>query len=422
MSYQRIVDQQKSEAEFGRPKSFQKRPIPTFSEFPERLKLPKIQKRDDSITPPKITSEKKSEKPKFKLHLPNFLTPFEQGPDTVVVVTRRLTLDEDEDEHKETKLDTETKPKIEPKPTFRSPELMLSRMNRIPGYQERPRSETLSLLSLASSRKKQVNIDLDLEADDDGPRTIPVNQTVIFNSSSDSIALTPEDLSRLSPDRCLNDTLIDFYLKYIFSRKLNSDNQKRFHFFNTFFFSKLKSLTRKDRNSLPKVLKWTKGIDIRSKDFLVVPIHEGFHWTVIIVCHPWSVAKRKTKDKNQKWNIKDIGSEPCILYLDSLGGSGMSAVSLVRKYLNLEWEQDPLPGEPVYTEATIPDFSPKVPHQLNSSDCGVYVLHYVERFCLRPSPSSLNEHWFTSEEISRKREEIKRILKTLAQEQNIDGF
>ena len=34
------------------------------------------------------------------------------------------------------------------------------------------------------------------------------------------------------------------------------------------------------------VAKWTKRVDIFSRDFLVVPINESTHWSVAIICYP----------------------------------------------------------------------------------------------------------------------------------------
>ena len=50
-----------------------------------------------------------------------------------------------------------------------------------------------------------------------------------------------------------------------------------------------------------------QGVDIFSKDFLLIPIHDALHWSLIIVCHPgldFESGQRK----------------PYILHLDSMEG------------------------------------------------------------------------------------------------------
>ncbi|DBB01131.1 TPA: hypothetical protein ACH3X1_001022 [Trebouxia sp. C0004] len=49
----------------------------------------------------------------------------------------------------------------------------------------------------------------------------------------------------------------------------------------------------------------TKGIDIFSKDFILIPAHKGLHWTLIVVCYPSPAYK---------------GQHRGVLHLDSLPG------------------------------------------------------------------------------------------------------
>ncbi|KAF7641735.1 hypothetical protein LDENG_00273600, partial [Lucifuga dentata] len=70
--------------------------------------------------------------------------------------------------------------------------------------------------------------------------------------------------------------------------------------------------------------------------------------------------------------------QPCILIMDSLRGPARSTVvKTLREYLEVEWE---------VRKGTVRSFgkdvmkgsSPRVPQQDNFSDCGVYILQYVE--------------------------------------------
>ena len=50
-----------------------------------------------------------------------------------------------------------------------------------------------------------------------------------------------------------------------------------------------------------------QGVDIFSKDFLLVPIHDALHWSLIIVCHPGLDFEKSDR-------------KPYILHLDSMEG------------------------------------------------------------------------------------------------------
>ena len=50
-----------------------------------------------------------------------------------------------------------------------------------------------------------------------------------------------------------------------------------------------------------------QGVDIFSKDFLLIPIHDALHWSLIIVCHPG--LEFESGDR-----------KPYILHLDSMEG------------------------------------------------------------------------------------------------------
>ncbi|RKP37871.1 hypothetical protein BJ085DRAFT_10093, partial [Dimargaris cristalligena] len=56
-----------------------------------------------------------------------------------------------------------------------------------------------------------------------------------------SVSITRSDTSRLRPEEYLNDTIIEFYLKYLQDRlrESNPDLVNQVHFFNSFFYSQL---------------------------------------------------------------------------------------------------------------------------------------------------------------------------------------
>ncbi|NXK12314.1 SENP7 protease, partial [Herpetotheres cachinnans] len=105
---------------------------------------------------------------------------------------------------------------------------------------------------------------------------------------------------------------------------------------------------------------------------------------------------------------------PCILILDSLkAGSVQKTVQVLREYLEVEWEAK-RKTQREFNKSTMIDLCPRVPKQDNSSDCGVYLLQYVESFFQNPivnfeQPLHL-EKWFPRQVIRSKREEIRDLI------------
>ena len=60
-----------------------------------------------------------------------------------------------------------------------------------------------------------------------------------------AILIYNKDLTFLDDEEFVNDTILDFYLKYIRRALLTSKQRRRIFFFNTFFFTRLDQLGRK---------------------------------------------------------------------------------------------------------------------------------------------------------------------------------
>ncbi|XP_068273449.1 sentrin-specific protease 7 isoform X2 [Nyctibius grandis] len=111
---------------------------------------------------------------------------------------------------------------------------------------------------------------------------------------------------------------------------------------------------------------------------------------------------------------RQICKRPCILILDSLkAGSVQKTAQVLREYLEMEWEAKRKTHRE-FNKSTMIDLCPRVPKQDNSSDCGVYLLQYVESFFQNPivnfeQPLHL-ENWFPRQLIRSKREEIRDLI------------
>lgn len=72
---------------------------------------------------------------------------------------------------------------------------------------------------------------------------------------------------------------------------------------------------------------------------------------------------------------------PCILIFDSLaGGSRARVVATLRDYLRIEYKVKHKGEERDFSKDVMKGASPKVPQQTNFTDCGLYLLQYVEAF------------------------------------------
>ncbi|KAL8936748.1 MAG: hypothetical protein Q9216_004767 [Gyalolechia sp. 2 TL-2023] len=97
-----------------------------------------------------------------------------------------------------------------------------------------------------------------------------------------------DDLERLDEGEFLNDNLIAFYLRYLEynAEKKDPKVSAKVYFFNTFFYERLTSGKPAPKSiNYDAVRKWTRGVDLFTYDFVVVPVHETVHWYVAIICN-----------------------------------------------------------------------------------------------------------------------------------------
>ncbi|XP_029162560.1 sentrin-specific protease 7-like isoform X6 [Nylanderia fulva] len=112
---------------------------------------------------------------------------------------------------------------------------------------------------------------------------------------------------------------------------------------------------------------------------------------------------------------KEIVKIPCILIFDSLAGASRArVVATLRDYLSCEYVAK-LGAEKTFSKDTIKGACPKVPQQSNFTDCGLYVLQYVESFFKDPIkdytlPIKTLKMWFEEIIVTRKREELSKLL------------
>ncbi|KAL3782927.1 hypothetical protein HJC23_004906 [Cyclotella cryptica] len=157
------------------------------------------------------------------------------------------------------------------------------------------------------------------------------------------VPLTAMDLLRLRPMTYLNDSIVNFYLKYLnaqLQRNTNTTTDRicrgwdaldgnGVHIFPSFCYNRIVNIMGSDkRNNKANRLKiwnelksWTKAVDIFKKSMLVFPINDKLHWSALIVFHPGRLIRRHAvgdvDSEEEITNTKVSG----IQHEDVIGGS-----------------------------------------------------------------------------------------------------
>eukprot|EP00814_Leptocylindrus_danicus_P021932 CAMPEP_0116004258 /NCGR_PEP_ID=MMETSP0321-20121206/502_1 /TAXON_ID=163516 /ORGANISM="Leptocylindrus danicus var. danicus, Strain B650" /LENGTH=1022 /DNA_ID=CAMNT_0003472539 /DNA_START=186 /DNA_END=3255 /DNA_ORIENTATION=- len=213
---------------------------------------------------------------------------------------------------------------------------------------------------------------------DDTPETASVvsdgdKATVVVPSTrSHFLTIRNEDLERLEQGEFLNDTLVDFWMQWIWRKE---PAESKVHFFTSHFFTTLQE------NDVQGVSSWTvkKGIDIFEKSFIFLPINEHLHWSLCVIVNPGEIMN---SCGNHGADVDGEMLVPCIIFLDSLKAHRSSKVAQeVRRWLNFEWKRsdhaENSTNSAPFTKKKMRLFTPKIPYQDNSWDCGVFVCRYA---------------------------------------------
>ncbi|CAJ0857230.1 1209_t:CDS:2, partial [Entrophospora sp. SA101] len=179
-----------------------------------------------------------------------------------------------------------------------------------------------------------------------------------------NLTVTYHDIHTLKPGTWINDQVINFYGKLIVERSTNNDDLPSVFVYSTQFMTKYLN------SGYQGVSKWTKKVDIFSKDLLFVPIHSGAHWSLCLVDF-------------QAFRID---------YIDSMYGGGTAkGMDEVKEYLINECQNKK--GENANLDFNSWAENPrlkKVPQQKNSYDCGVFTLAFIEHIS-RQAPLLFNQ-------------------------------
>ncbi|CAJ1939071.1 unnamed protein product [Cylindrotheca closterium] len=184
------------------------------------------------------------------------------------------------------------------------------------------------------------------------------------------VTLRVKDYERLQPEEWLNDSLVDFWMQWI-ARSEDKSNTN-LHFFTSHFYSSLAG------GGPEAVTSWTakKNINIFEKKFIFIPINKDLHWSLCAVVNPGCISNSYEADLDKKAKL-DV---PCLIFMDSLRMHRKVAIrKKIENWLNSEWERinpDADNTKP-FTKDKFQLFTPAVPMQNNTWDCGVFVCRYA---------------------------------------------
>ncbi|KIM48404.1 hypothetical protein M413DRAFT_230782 [Hebeloma cylindrosporum] len=179
--------------------------------------------------------------------------------------------------------------------------------------------------------------------------------------------VSDQDISRLHPGQWLNDEIVNFYGAMILGRSEASKenpapqaNGKKLtktkallniHYFSSFFWAKLVT----EGYDKGRLAKWTKRIDLFSKDVVLIPINHGnAHWT--------AAAINFRNKRFESYDSMDMAKEKVFRTL--------------REYINEEHKNK---KKKDFDFTGWENWAPEhTPQQENGFDCGVFTCQFME--------------------------------------------
>ena len=169
-------------------------------------------------------------------------------------------------------------------------------------------------------------------------------------SSFHTLSFTKLDRSKLLPRTYVNDTIIDFWFRWITRKEY--PHKSTVHCFTTHFYTTLLD------QGCEGVTRWTtkRGIDIFCKKMIFVPIHLSSHWSLLVVLNPGKVTASLDVNEDESLKVE----VPAMLFFDSLKlHPKLEIADKIRDWLNHEWKKKNNCKDNIFNMQTIEIFSPK---------------------------------------------------------------
>jgi Ulp1 family protease len=210
--------------------------------------------------------------------------------------------------------------------------------------------------------------------------------------TKDPIEVRKADMRRLAPGELLNDVMVDLFLRRL---ETNIDGtyaagySPRAVVLNSLFFTRLNTIPIPEgppasvASAYKSMSRWTKDVKLFESDLVLVPIHEGLHWSLIAICHLRHLRFQSRSSKDP------LHPRPLFLVLDSLRDQGLHDSSRIVEILKAFFaqecrQQSSYSEQPAAAAAVAALVQAKavqpadLPQQANHVDCGSFVVHYAQ--------------------------------------------
>lgn len=195
------------------------------------------------------------------------------------------------------------------------------------------------------------------------------------------IEISVADYSTLYNRQWINDTMIDFFLKYYVEKAVESGKlgAHEAYVMTSYFFTKLMTTGPKE-DYYPTISRWLRKLELCKYRYIIMPINEEYHWYCAVIYNFSEVVARV-----RNANVVELEPDPerpdpnkvTIYCFDSLGqthgnvGKPITAslIGYAKDVLDIEISESDF----VVTEAL-------VPKQKNLVDCGIHVIYNVKQF------------------------------------------
>lgn len=342
-----------------------------------------------------------------------------------------------------------------------SPDVMYGRTrssNRISGY-----SSPITNGNSSTTKSRSI-YDEDLVKPNMVPHLFEVELKYVF-SDNKVFTITYSDFKTLYDNDWINDSLIDFFIKYEMDKAIYQKHlfkQTDIYAFNSFFFTKLMSGDEfnDEIDYYGNIKRWLNKLDLMSYPNIIIPINENLHWYCCVIKGLPQLLESALKRKealassNGYEDIQeaecddsaDIGDsestvtstvltseastkvkkiyQPEIFIFDSLRQKHTNIHFPLKKFI-IDYCREKYDVDIGRNEIRV--HSAKVPKQNNFNDCGIHVIYNVRKWlnnsdeCERIWRSSnlrtASRLLFIAEERNGMRRELRNVLLNLKKKQ-----
>lgn len=228
-----------------------------------------------------------------------------------------------------------------------------------------------------------------------------------------SIAIRISDFCCLQEKDLLNDTMIDFYLNHIVEHVLPDSSGSKVTVLPSLFWHNLSlrqhAFDSEDEKMMSDEQKmdlkfgdlhdFVADFDLQDFDYIVIPVNEWEHWSLAVICHPFtSKARTVIFDSQLTADLNNL----------------QNMATLIESFMKYSYEKRTGSVMPFPLQCVLPQ---RMPQQTNNFDCGIFIAEFARRFLLSP-PKDLDNFDFAREypdfNTTTKRAEMQRVVLSLS--------